>query len=105
MYSIIQDFGINYAENSSIIKQIKKPETGDMAGSPSEDMGRGGRPDPAEGQEGRAADRGGPGEAEASQGLGPWDPHLPKVFSPLPGRRILPSKPCCRLPLPGRLPR
>lgn len=43
MYSIIQAFGINYAENSSIIKQIKKPETGDTAGSPSEGMDSVGR--------------------------------------------------------------
>lgn len=51
MYSIIQAFGINYAENSSIIKQIKKPETGDTAGSPSEGMDSVGSLDPAEGPE------------------------------------------------------
>lgn len=49
MYSIIQAFGINYAENSSIIKQIKKPETGDTASSPSEGMDSVGSLDPAEG--------------------------------------------------------
>lgn len=53
MYSIIQAFGINYAENSSIIKQIKKPETGDTAGSPSEGMDSVGSLDPVEGPERR----------------------------------------------------
>lgn len=74
MYSIIQAFGINYAENSSIIKQIKKPKTGDAAGSPSEGTGGCGQLDPVEGPEGE-----GQGFVQEQMGVAqerprPWDP-------------------------------
>lgn len=72
MYSIIQAFGINYAENSSIIKQIKKPETGDTAGSLSEGTSGCGQPDSAEGQEGeeRALFKSRRGRPRGGHGLG-----------------------------------
>lgn len=109
MYSIIRAFGINYAENSSIIKQIKKPETGDPAGSPSEGMDGVGSLDPAEGPERRGGACTGadtrPEEAKAcrEQGIetpesclcGPFLPHSEASFAiktllPLPG--ILPGR-------------
>lgn len=67
MYSIIQAFGINYAENSSIIKQIKKLETGDTAGTPSEGTGGRGQPDPAEEQAQWRRCPGADGEAQEAQ--------------------------------------
>lgn len=100
MYSIIQAFGINYAENSSIIKQIKKPETGDTAGSPSEGMDSVGSLDPAERPQRKggtvcnsrhAQKRPRPDGSEELRPLSPASAGLSHLIgSPPPS-----SKPCC----------